>query len=200
MASNANAAGKNASVAEASVKLTFAQKLPFASGALGCSFIFTAIMSFLTFFWTDIALIPATVASGFLMITKLWDAINDPIIGYLSDRTQTRFGRYRPWVLSCIPTAVLGVLTFTIIPGLGQRGQMWFSLIAYFLFVLSNTCGEVPGNGLLAAVTTDPDSRISTVAFRQCGSFIGSIVVGAMLLPMGAFDPSTWEAEASWSL
>jgi sugar (glycoside-pentoside-hexuronide) transporter len=141
-------------------------------------------MSFLTFFWTDVVFIAPGLVSAFLLITKLWDAVNDPIIGYLSDRTQTRFGRYRPWALSFIPIAILGLLTFTVIPGLSQGAQAVFSLSMYFLYVLAYTSSEVPGNGLVAATTTDFRSRGQIITFRMCGSYAASVVVGSTFLPM----------------
>jgi GPH family glycoside/pentoside/hexuronide:cation symporter/probable glucitol transport protein GutA len=174
----------NVSVEEANVMLTFFQRLPYFAGALGQCFVWTVIMSFLTFFWTDIVFIAPGVVSAFLLITKLWDAVNDPIIGYLSDRTQTRFGRYRPWTLSFIPIAIFGLLTFTVIPGMSQGAQAAFSLTMYFFYVLAYTCSEVPGNGLVAATTTNFRSRGQVITFRMCGSYASSVVIGSSFLPM----------------
>ncbi|MDR2355820.1 MAG: glycoside-pentoside-hexuronide (GPH):cation symporter [Clostridiales Family XIII bacterium] len=182
--SQATIENANVSVEEANVMLTFSQRLPYFGGALGQCLIWTVIMSFLTFFWTDVVFIAPGVVSAFLLITKLWDAVNDPIIGYLSDRTQTRFGRYRPWTLSFIPIAVLGFLTFTVIPGLSPQAQAFFSLTMYFLYVLAYTASEVPGNGLVAATTTNFRSRGQVVTFRMCGSYAASVVVGSTFLPM----------------
>jgi sugar (glycoside-pentoside-hexuronide) transporter len=172
------------SVEEANVMLTFFQRLPYFGGALGQCLIWTVIMSFLTFFWTDVVFIAPGIVSAFLLITKLWDAVNDPIIGYLSDRTQTRFGRYRPWNLAFIPIAVFGLLTFTVVPGLSAGGQAVFSLTMYFFYVLAYTALEVPGNGLVAATTTNFRSRGQIITFRMCGSYAASVVVGSTFLPM----------------
>ncbi|MDR2486601.1 MAG: MFS transporter, partial [Clostridiales Family XIII bacterium] len=140
-------ASGNASVEEANVRLNFLQRLPFFMGTFGGSFVIITILSMLSFYWTDVMHIDPAMVSAFLLITKLWDAVNDPIIGYIADRTQTKAGRYRPWLLMCIPTSVFGLLTFVRLPGVSDSGAAWFSMIMYFVYVLSATCVEVPDRG-----------------------------------------------------
>ncbi|MDR2355360.1 MAG: MFS transporter [Clostridiales Family XIII bacterium] len=176
----------NASLGEANVDLTLTQKLPYLAGTFG-GFTFPLVMAFLTIFWTDVARIPAGAVAAFLLVTKLWDAVNDPIIGYMADRTQTRFGRYRPWILMFLPTTVLTVLTFTVIPGASPTQQAVFSLGTYFVLVIANTCVEVPSQGVIASATTNPRARGSIQSFRMAGSYAANILTGAVFMPMVLF-------------
>jgi Na+/melibiose symporter-like transporter len=174
----------NASLEDANVRLNFVQKLPYFMNTFGVT-TWPIFMAFLSMFWTDVALIGPGVAALWLLISKLWDAVNDPIIGFLADRTQTKMGRYRPWIFSFIPASVLSVCVFTVLPGqAGTTGQAAFSLISYFLFVFVATMGEVTGMGLIAATTTDPTSRASIASFRMSGAYGANIVSGAIFMPM----------------
>jgi GPH family glycoside/pentoside/hexuronide:cation symporter/probable glucitol transport protein GutA len=174
----------NASLEEANVPLKISEKLPYMYATIGACGIWGMMSGMLTFYWTDVILIPAGAVSIFMLVSKLWDAVNDPIIGYLSDRTQTKYGRYRPWMLAFIPSAITGWLAFTQFPGMSQGANQILSVVMYLLYVLFFTMCEVPGNGLVAVATTDPKSRASIYSYRMGGSNVAGILLSATTLPM----------------
>lgn len=95
-------------------KLSVPKKIGYACGDFACNMSWSLIGSYLVFFLTDVALINATTVGLVIFVSKFWDAINDPVIGSLADRTHTRWGRYRPWVMFAFaPMLVFNVLTFT---------------------------------------------------------------------------------------
>lgn len=92
--------------------------------------------------------------------SRFWDAINDPIVGGLTDKTKTRWGRYRPWLLVAAPiTAVLLVMTFWARPDWPQNGKIIYMVITYCLLVLGYTCVNIPYGTLCGAMTQDIDER-----------------------------------------
>ncbi len=98
---------------DTNIKIPFWKAACFGLGDFGNNFVWTFVGSYLMIFYTDVFGIPMAAVSLLMLIARAWDAINDPIIGGLSDRTRTRWGRYRPWVLlMSFPTAIITVLTF----------------------------------------------------------------------------------------
>ena len=168
------------------VKLRFPQKLPIFSGALGGSFFAAAAWAYLAYFWTDVARLSAVTAGVFLIAAGLWDALCAPIAGWLCERVKIKPlpGRYRPWMLLCIPAAVFGVLTFTVIPGLNKTGRAIFSLPVCLLFIGCNCFWQVAFHGLAANLTTDPDSRLSVASYRQTGLFLGALMITTVVFPV----------------
>ena len=168
------------------VKLGFSQKLPIFSAALGGSFFAAAAWAYLAYFWTDVAKIPAVTAGVFLIVIRLWDALCTPVAGWLCERVRIKAfpGRYRPWMLLCIPAAVFGVLTFTVIPGLNKTGRAVFSLPVCLLLTGCNCFWQVAFHGLAANLTTDPDSRLSVASYRQTGLFLGALMITTVVFPI----------------
>ena len=98
-------------------KLNIPRKIGYGCGDFACNMSWSLVSAYLVFFLTDIALINATVVGVIIFVSKFWDALNDPVVGALADRTKTRWGRYRPWVIfSFIPMLIFNVLTFTTNP------------------------------------------------------------------------------------
>ena len=172
----------------ASVELTNKERFCYAAGVIGMIVPFNLPLGYLTFFWTDVALIPISIVGTVLMIGKLWDAINDPIIGGMADRTMTKKGRYRPWM---IPSGIISNLTcllvFLRIPALGETAQIVFYFIAYFIFVAAFTALEIPHISMMSTITTDYTQRGILTSWRQTSASLVMTIIAATFIPMTVF-------------
>ena len=171
--------------ASAHKKLRPAQKLPFFFAALSAGFFAAAASAYLAYFWTDAAKLPAVTAGAFLICARLWDALCTPVAGWLCERIKirTRRGRYRAWMLLCIPTAVFGVLTFTVIPGLNRTGRAVLALPVCLLLIGCSCFWQVAFHGLAANLTTEPDSRLSAISWRHTGFFLSALLITTVVFP-----------------
>src|SRR5476651_2122028 len=146
--------GKNAEVIiSAHTKLSVSEKIGYGLGDAGGTIITCLITSFLTFFYTDVfGLTPAIVGTLFISL-RVIDAISDPPMGILADRTQSRWGRFRPWQLwIALPIGVVGFLTFTV-PGLSGDAKIAYAFFTYFLLSVSYTAINVPYCALIKTMT-----------------------------------------------
>jgi GPH family glycoside/pentoside/hexuronide:cation symporter len=158
-------------------------KLLYGVGDVGNAMVNSAIQFFLLIFYTDGALIAPALASSALLIGKIWDAVNDPLFGWLSDRTSSRFGKRRAYMIfGALPLAVSIVLLWWVPNGLSN--VVLFAWIAFtFIFYDSmNTLTSVPYYALTAELTEDYDERSSLTAFRMVLG-VPAYLVGAALTP-----------------
>ncbi|MFV0344985.1 MAG: MFS transporter [Bacteroidales bacterium] len=131
----------------------------------------------ISYFYTDVAgLTPESVAFMFIMV-RLWDGINDPLMGVIADRTSTCMGKFRPYLLwVAVPFGAIGVLTFTV-PELNQAGKLIYAYITYTLMMMVYTAINVPYGSLMAVMTNKPEERTSLASFRFIGAYSGGIVM-----------------------
>lgn len=152
-------------------KLSVREKVGYGLGDAGGTVITCLIMNFLTFFYTDVfGLTPALVGTLFLAL-RVFDAISDPIMGVLADRTQSRWGRFRPWQLwIAVPIGIIGVLTFTV-PDASMGVKIAWAFGTYLLLSMSYTAINVPYCALINTMTTRHSEVISCQAWRfvLCG-------------------------------
>ena len=150
--------------------------------AAGC-LIFSLVTTLLQKYYTDILHLSPLFIMLMFIGARIWDAINDPIMGRIADTAQpTRAGRYRPWVLyAALPLAVCGVLMFVKLPNMGEPEHMLFSCIyatvTYVLFGMAYTMLQIPYGSLASVVTTDDKERSKLSVFRSIGAALGSIPV-----------------------
>ena len=125
-------------------KLSFFDKVSYGFGDLASNVVFTAVGTYLMFFYTDVFGISAALVGTLFFVTRMWDAISDPIMGMIGDRTQTRFGKFRPYLLYVpIPLAIVAVLTFTT-PDLDESGKIIWAFVTYILLMTLYTAINIP--------------------------------------------------------
>ena len=141
-------------------------------------------MLYLTYFYTDVFLIPAGAAATLFVVSRVWDGINDPMMGMIADRTKTRWGHFRPYLLwICVPFAVVGVLTFTV-PDFGPQGKLIWAYVTFIVIMMLYTAINIPYTALLGVITGDSNERTSVSSFKFIFAFSAGIIVSATLLPM----------------
>lgn len=162
-----------------SEKLKFREKVSYGFGDFACSMFWTLFSMFLLFFYTDVFGITAAAAGTMFLVTRLWDTANDPLMGMIGDRTNTRWGKFRPYLLFvAFPFAIIGILTFTT-PDLSSTGRLIYAYVTYTLMMMVYTAINVPYASLLGVMTRDSGERTSLASFRFLGGFTGGLLVTA---------------------
>jgi GPH family glycoside/pentoside/hexuronide:cation symporter len=148
-----------------------------ALGNLGFTAVIAATGFFLLFFYTDVALVPPALASTALLAGKLWDTVNDPLMGWISDRTRSRFGRRRVFLLfGAVPFALATACLWVMPSGLNPLQQFLWILISYTLFDTLFTLTQVAYSALAAEAATDYDDRTRLMAFSGVGGVSGYLI------------------------
>ncbi|MEO0852071.1 MAG: MFS transporter, partial [Cyanobacteria bacterium J06648_11] len=162
-------------------QLSFRTKVAYGLGDLGPPIASNLQLFFLLPFLTVVAGLPAGVAGTILAISKVWDAINDPMIGILSDKTHTRWGRRRPWILfGAIPFG-LAFFANWLVPFPGNTTALfWYYIAIAVLFNTLYTAVNLPYSALTPELTQDYDERTSLNQFRFFFSILGSLLAGVL--------------------
>lgn len=150
-------------------------------GDMASQFVWTFVGSYLTIFYTDIVGLAPVVVSAIMLIARIWDAVNDPMMGAIAERTRSKFGRFRPWIaFGCPFLAIFGVLTFTNpFGGTSTAGVIWAAatyIIAGMLYTLVN----IPYGALAAVMSEDAGQRNTINASRNVGMNLGMVIVNAV--------------------
>ncbi|MFA5688138.1 MAG: MFS transporter [Kiritimatiellales bacterium] len=164
------------------VKLRMTEKLGYAAGDMASCLYFGIFMNFLAIFYTDVFGITPAALGTMLIFTRTWDWINDPIMGAIADRTNTRMGKFRPWLLWMIlPYMTLGILTFTTF-NLSPVMKIVYAYVTYTLLTMVYTAINVPYGALMGVMTAKSDERTVLASFRFVGANSGVFTV-TLLLP-----------------
>ena len=160
------------------------EKIAYGLGDTASNIVFQTVMMFLTYFYTDIfGLAPAYIGFMFLAV-RIIDAVTDPIMGAIADRTHSKHGKFRPYILwGAIPFGILSVLAFTT-PDLSDQGKMIYAFVTYTLLMLVYTAVNIPYCALGGVLTADPQERVSVQSYRFVCAFIGGLLVSALTLPL----------------
>ncbi|MGB4413552.1 MAG: MFS transporter [Paludibacter sp.] len=167
-----------------SQKVSFGEKIGYSLGDGSANLIFQMMMMFQLFFYTDVFGIKATAAGMILLVARIFDAFVDPLVGILSDRTNTRWGKYRPWLLwTAIPFAVFFVLAFST-PDLGERAKIMYAGVTYILLMSIYSFNNTPYSSLGGVMTSDIKERTSISSIRFVTATIATFIVQGLTLPL----------------
>ena len=165
-------------------KLSVREKVGYSLGDLAANLIFQTLVTFLTFFYTDVFGIPAASASVVTFAGGMVAAFFGPIMGLIADRTQTRWGKFRPWILwTSVPFGVVALLAFST-PDLGEQGKVFYALLTYVLLVLIYTANNLPYAALSGVLTSSMAERNSLSSYRFVAVMVAQFIIQVLLLPL----------------
>jgi GPH family glycoside/pentoside/hexuronide:cation symporter len=183
---------------ETTQKLALKEKMFYGFGDLASVLYWQTFMLYVTFFYTDVFLIPAAAAATLLLVSRTLDGVIDPIMGMIADRTKSRWGHFRPYLLwMCVPFAAVGVLMFTV-PDFGLTGKLIWAYVTVNLMMILYTAINIPYTALLGVISPDSNERTTVSSVKFLFAFSAGIIVSATLLPMvkafgGGNDPRGWQ-------
>jgi len=168
-------------------KLTISEKIGYALGDGAANIAWRGVSTFLFIFYTDVFGIAPAVVGLLFLITRFSDGVTDVIMGIIGDRTDTRHGKFRPWILwTAIPMGVILSLLFTS-PDLSQTGKIVYAYTMYIIFTLVYTANNIPYGALMSVMTGDDKERTSLGSYRMVGAFTGGMLVQGALLFLVAY-------------
>jgi glycoside/pentoside/hexuronide:cation symporter, GPH family len=180
-------------------KITFKEKFGYGLGDLASNLFWMQFIWYLNYFYTDVFGLAPAVLVTLMGVVRIWDGFNDPAVGIIADRTESRWGKFRPYLLfGAVPFGIIGILMFTT-PDLSAGGKLTWAYITHGAFVLIYTVVNIPYSSLMGVVSPDSKVRTSFSQWRFIMAFSGGIIVQATTLPMvahfGSGDTTVIEAK-----
>lgn len=166
---------------EKKLKATKAATICYGFGDLASQFVWTYVGSYLTIYYTDIVGLAPAAVSVIMMLARIWDAVNDPMMGAIAERTRSKFGRFRPYIAFGAPfLAIFSVLTFTNpFGGKSTAGVIWAAVI-YIIAGMLYTLVNIPYGAMAAVMTEDADQRNILNTSRNIGMNLGMVIVNGV--------------------
>jgi GPH family glycoside/pentoside/hexuronide:cation symporter len=197
-----DAAGSTTQRTAPDQKLSVVEKAGYAAGDVASNLYFQTFLYFILIYYTDVVGLSAGAVATMFAVSRLWDAANDPVMGAIADRTNTRWGRFRPYLLwVAVPFAALGFLAFTT-PNFDTTGKLIYAYITYNLLMMAYTAINVPYAALMGVITPNSLERTSLASYRFVGVFIAALIVQGLSLQLvryfGQGDQARgWQMSAS---
>jgi GPH family glycoside/pentoside/hexuronide:cation symporter len=167
-----------------SQKLSIGEKIGYSLGDLSANLIFQTLVTFISFYYTDAYKIPAATASTIIFSCGIIAAFFNPVMGAIADRTQSRWGKFRPWILwTSVPFGVMAMITFTT-PGFGMTGKIIYAVITYFLLLILYAANNLPYAALSGVLTGDMAERNSISSYRFVAVMIAQFIIQVLLYPL----------------
>jgi GPH family glycoside/pentoside/hexuronide:cation symporter len=168
-------------------KLTLKEKIGYALGDTAANIAWRSITTYLLVFYTDVFGITAAAAGVLLLVARISDGGLDLLVGILADRTNSKFGKFRPWILwSALPLGIFMALTFTT-PNLSYTGKLIYAYFTYILMMLFYTANNIPYSALMGVMTSSHKERTSLSSFRFAGAYLGGIITQGFLIYLVMF-------------
>lgn len=184
---------------ETSQTLSTTEKVGYGLGDLASNFVFHIVNAFLLIYFTDVVGLNPKAVGVLYTVARIWDAISDPLMGGIADRTKTKHGKYRPYLLwLAIPYGVIGFLAF-LGPDFSDTGKLIYAYATYIALMTIYTAVNVPYSALMGVMTDDPKQRASLSSYRFVGAFSAQVIIGLALIPLldhfgGFTSPEAWRA------
>jgi len=167
-------------------KLSVLEKAGYSLGDGAANLVYMTVILFQLNFYTDTMGIVAGIAGTLLLVGRFWDAFFDPMMGVIADRTNTRWGRFRPWVLwTALPFAVVMVLAYTV-PGSRYGPTLIYAAVTNILLMTLYSANNTPYSAMTAVMTGDVNERTSISSYRFVAALIAQLMVGGFTLPLVA--------------
>jgi glycoside/pentoside/hexuronide:cation symporter, GPH family len=167
-------------------RLSFIEKAGYSLGDAAANFVFMTMILFQLSFYTDTLGITAAAAGTMLLVGRLWDAFFDPMMGVIADRTETRWGKFRPWVLwTAVPWGIVMVLAYTT-PDFSTTGKLLWAGLTNILLMTLYSANNTPYSAMSGVMTGDGHERTRLSSFRFVAAMIAQLVVGGFTLPLVA--------------
>jgi len=171
-------------IIKAQPTLETSEKIGYALGDLAANLIFQTLLTFLAFFYTDVYQISPNAAASIIFVGGLVGACFNPLMGIIADRTNTRWGKFRPWILwTSVPFGLVAILAFST-PDLGERGKYIYALLTYILLMLVYSANNLPYSALSGVLTGSMADRNSLSSYRFVAVLIAQLVIQVLLLPL----------------
>jgi glycoside/pentoside/hexuronide:cation symporter, GPH family len=165
-------------------RLSVKEKVGYSLGDAASNLYFQTFILFLPIFYTDVFGISAAAMGTMLLVTRIFDAANDPLMGVIADRTNTRWGKFRPYIAwLAIPFAIAGVLAFTT-PDLSPTGMLVYAYVTYMLLMVLYTAVNVPYAALMGVITPNAMERTEVSSYRFVAAFVGQTIVNSTALAL----------------
>ena len=168
-------------------KLSLKEKLGYSVGDTASHFVWDMVGFWILIFYTDTFGISAAAAGTIMLIARFWDMLSDPIMGVIADRTKTRWGKFRPYILwMALPYSILAVMTFTT-PDLSDTGKVIYAGVTYMLLMTVFTAINLPYSSLGAVMTADSNERAGLNSYRFIFAFVGQFIVSGTALSLALY-------------
>jgi len=181
-------------------RISAKEKIGYGFGDFACNLVYASISSYLLFFYTDVFGLTSSAAAFMFFVVRIIDAVSDPFVGMLIDKTNTKYGKFRPFLLyGAIPFAVLAILCFST-PQLSEGGKIIYAYATYIALSVCYTFVNVPYGALTSAMTRDQHESVSITTYRTFLANVGQVIV-AFCVPLlaGQFSKSMSLGQ-SWQL
>jgi GPH family glycoside/pentoside/hexuronide:cation symporter len=188
-------------MSDSSQKLSFVEKAGYSAGDAAANFVFMTMVLFQLNFYTDVFGLSANAAAAILLWPRLWDAVFDPIMGVLADRTKSRWGRFRPWILwTSVPWAIVMVLAYTTPHGWSMGMMIAYAGITNTILMTLYSMNNMPYSALGGVMTGDLNERTKLNSYRFVSVNIAQFIVGGLTLPLVAKFAEGSDRQHGWQM
>ena len=166
------------------MKIGLSEKIGYGLGDMSSSMFWKLFGAYLMLFYTDVFGISAAVVGTMFAVTRVWDSFFDPVVGAFADRTSSRWGRFRPYLLFlAVPFGLIGVITF-LTPPFDATGKIVYAYITYALMMMVYSAINVPYASLLGVMSPDPSHRNTLATYRMTFAYLGSFIALLLFMPL----------------